>query len=65
MCAIAMLDKEEKREIGLTTRAKDSIMRETRQKPVNVLCVAERPGRPDIQFLMRGSSYPFIPIATS
>ena len=39
MCAIAMLDKEEKREIGLTTRAKDSIMRETRQKPVNVLCV--------------------------
>ena len=41
MCAIAILDKEEKREIGLATRAKDSIMRETRQKPVDVLCVEE------------------------
>ena len=41
MCAIAILDKEEKREIGLTTRAKDSIMRETRQKPVDVLCMKQ------------------------
>ena len=65
MCAIAILDKEEKREIGLTTRAKNSKMRGTRQKPVNILCVVERRGRPDIQFLERGSSYLFIPIATS
>ena len=41
MCAIAILDKEEKREIGLATQGKDSVRRETRQKPVNVLCVEE------------------------
>ena len=37
---MAILDTEEKREIGLATRAKDSKMRETRQKPVNVLCMS-------------------------
>ena len=61
MCAIAILDKEGKREIRLTIRAKDSKIRETRQKPVNVLCDAERPGRLDIRFFKRGSSYLLYP----
>lgn len=54
MCAITILDKKEKREIGLAIRAKNSKIRETRQKLINVLYIAERPSRPDIQFLKNG-----------
>ena len=64
MCAIAILDKEEKREIGLITRAKNSIIRKTKQKPIDILCVINPPNRPDIRFFIKGFNYLFVFITT-
>ena len=65
MGVIAILNKEKKREIGLIIRAKNSIIRETKQKLIDVLYVTVRPGRSDIRFFIKGFSYLFIRIVTS
>ena len=65
MCAITILDKKEKREIGLAIRAKNRIIRETKQKPVNILYITKRPNRPNIRFFIKGSNYLFILITIS
>ena len=41
MCAIVILNKNEKKEIGLIIRAKNNIIREIKQKLIDVLCIKQ------------------------
>ena len=66
MRAIAILNKKERRENRADNTSKRQYNEGNQAKACRcIMYEAERPGRSDIQFLMRGSSYPFIPIATS
>ena len=41
MYVIAILDKKEKKEIGLITRAKNIIIKKIKQKLIDILCVKQ------------------------